>query len=82
MKYITSIKNKTHCSEGHALTDDNLYLVGAGKRGGIKQRYIYGCMICKQAGGKRLKTHCKQGHELSGSNVSKQKVGKYMARVL
>lgn len=54
---------RTHCSNGHEFTADNVLLVN----GAAKRR----CRICaeKQRAESDSRTHCKWGHELTVSNT-------------
>jgi len=62
--------NKTHCSNGHELTKENVYVNKQGARL---------CFTCKSF---RLnKTHCLNGHELTKENTNIHKDGRRRCRI-
>ncbi len=60
---------KTHCSRGHALSGDNLYICADGSRKCRGCDNLRHQVIRDSRPKKPPQTHCKRGHLLSGDNL-------------
>lgn len=73
---------KTHCQNGHELTDDNVYREGATGRKCRTCRTAYSFARRRRNGRKvRSKTHCPQGHEFTPENSCIDKHGARRCRI-
>jgi hypothetical protein len=68
VRHGTSPLLRTHCSNGHELSGDNLKVTFDGNKVLRRCRRCSGFTGCGQ-GHNRLKTHCKHGHEFTPENT-------------